>query len=269
MSPNAQTSGGDTLIQQIKNRKRGVTSSNVVLRKHHGIYKKLIILIVALFVFGYGIYKFDILHYFIISEVLISGTERFVNEKDLRAVAEKNSINQSIFVFSGKKLSIILSKNFLGAKAIEVEKRYPNRISVIVEERIPLAIVYHENEDYFLIDAEGYVLGLVDKNYLGLPKIKYEGDIKIGSFLDRELIPISVDILKFAEKDEIKVTSMSFYPKYAKVYVGNGIEVYLGYDKNAEQSLRTVSALIKKTVSEEKTIRRIDLRYDKVIVLYD
>ncbi|MBU0534939.1 MAG: FtsQ-type POTRA domain-containing protein [Patescibacteria group bacterium] len=269
MSPSAQTSGGDALIDQINSRKRGLKKPGVILRKHHGIYKKLIFLTLFVSALGYVVWKFNILSYFTISGVLISGTGRFVNEKDLRTLSEKDSLGQSIFVISEKSLSEVLSKNFLGAKLIEVEKRYPNKIRIIVEERVPLAIVYNENNNHFLIDSEGYVLGVVDKNYSGLAKIKYEGDIKVGSFLDKELTLISVDIVKFAERNGVKVTNMSFYAEYSKIYVGGGIEVYLGYDKNTEQSLKTVGALIKKSVAEKKTIRRIDLRYDKVIVLYD
>lgn len=269
MSPSAQTSGSDALIEQISSRKRGLKTTKVVLRQHRGIYKKLSILLVILSILGYAAYKFNIISYFKITEVLISGTVRFVNEKDLRTLAEKNTLGQSIFVVREKKLAEVLRRNFLGAKLIEVEKKYPDKIRVIVEERVPLAVIYDEKEEYFLIDSQGYVLGVVDKNYSGLPRIKYEGEIEVGGFLDKDLIPISVDIIKFAEKDEVKVTSMSFYPKYSKIYVGDGIEVYLGYDKNTEQSLKTVGALIKKTIAEKKTIRRIDLRYDKVIVLYD
>jgi cell division septal protein FtsQ len=268
ISPSAQISGSSNLIEQINNRKRGLQTSKVVFRKHHGIYRKIIILVVLLSGLGYLVYRFNILSYFKISEVSITGTARYVNEKDLRTLAEKDSLGQSIFILSDKKLAEILSKNFLGAKLIDVEKKYPNKILVLVQERVPLAIVYNSKGEYFLIDQEGYVLGVVDKDYLGLPKIQYEGDVKVGGFLAKNLISTSIDILNFAEKDEVKVSSISFYPNYSKIYVG-GVEVYLGDDKNVEQSLRTVGAFIKKTAAENKTIRRIDLRYDKVIVLYD
>jgi cell division septal protein FtsQ len=269
ISPSAQVSGSDVLIDQINKRKRGLNSTRVVFRKHRGIYKKLILFALVFTAFCYATYRFNILSYFKISEVLISGTVKFVNEKDLRTLAEKGSFGKSIFIINTKSISEVLSSNFLGARLIEVEKKYPNKIRIIVEERIPLAVVYNGNDEYYLVDQEGYVLGEVDKNYADLTRIKYEGEVKVGSFLDKDLIPISMDIIKFSEKDEVKVTSISFYPNYSKIYVGDSIEVYLGYDKNIEQSLKTVGALIKKTIAEKKTIRRIDLRYDKVIVLYD
>jgi len=269
ISPNAQTSGSDMLLKSIGRKKRGFKTSRIVFRYHHGIAKKVILLVLVLGMVGYLSYKFKVFDYFKITNVKILGATKFVNEKDIKTLAEKNSLGQSIFVLNTDNLSKVLKKNFLGSKNIEVEKKYPNKIKIIVEERMPIAVVYNEKNEYFLIDTDGYVLGVVDKSYFNLPRIKYEGDITVGSFLEKDIIPVSIEILKFADKEELKVSSISFYPKYIKLYVGSGTEVYIGYDKDREQSLKTIGALIKKLNVEGKIVKKIDLRYDKVIVLYD
>ena len=51
-----------------------------------------------------------------------------------------------------------------------------------VEERIPLAIAYNDDNEGFYIDSEGFVLGVVDSNVFDLPKIKYEGPIWLVLF---------------------------------------------------------------------------------------
>lgn len=269
VSPNAQVSGSEMLLKSINRKRRSFKNPKIMLRTHHGIAKKIFISVVLLGFLGFIIYKFNILEYFKVSSIEISGATRFVNEKDTKTLTEKNSLGQSIFILSTNNLSTILKKNFLGAKNIEIEKKYPNKLKIIIEERVPVAVLYDDKENFYLIDSEGYVLGVVEKSYSGLPKIKYEGEIYVGSFLDKDIIPVSVEILEFADKEEVKISSMSFYPKYTKMYVGSGTEVYIGYDKDREQSIKTIGALIKKLNAEGKIVKKIDLRYDKVIVLYD
>ncbi|MFZ2664334.1 MAG: FtsQ-type POTRA domain-containing protein [Patescibacteria group bacterium] len=268
VSPNAQTSGSDLLLKRINKKRRTFRNPKVVLRTHHGLAKKIFISCVLVGAIGFVVFRFNVLEYFKINLFEISGASRFVNEKDVKTLVEKNSLDQSIFIVNTENLEDILKKNFLGAKNIEIEKKYPNKLKVIVEERVPIAILYNDEKTYYLIDSDGYVLGVVDKSYSGLPKIKYEDDIAVGNFLDKDIIPVSVEILKYAEKEEVKISSMSFYPKYTKIYVGS-TEVYIGYDKDREKSLETVGALIKNLNAEGKIVKKIDLRYDKVIVLYD
>jgi hypothetical protein len=122
---------------------------------------------------------------------------------------------------------------------------------------------------FFLIDADGYVLGEVDKTLSGLPVVRYESPVKVGSFVEKEMVPITVELLKLSEKDDLKVSSISFYPKYTKIFVLGGVEVLISNSKNRENSMNVVTSLLRKTGPEGKKMSKIDLRYDKVIVSYE
>jgi cell division septal protein FtsQ len=264
-----QTKESQILLRKIKNRKRRVINKRVVLRKKHGIFKKIGILIVLLGILSYLVYRFDLLNYFDVSFVNVSGTGNFVSTDDVKAIVERNVIGQSVFIVDEDKISEIISKSFLGAKEVTVQRRYPNSIEVIIEERVPLAIAYNNGNENFLIDSEGYVLGVVEEGFSDLPKIMYEGSIVVGTFLEKEIIPVSIEILKFAEKENLKIDSMIFYPKHVRMILGNDVEVFLSYDNYNEKSLRTVIALLNSPNEGDKILKKIDLRYDKVIVLYD
>jgi cell division septal protein FtsQ len=264
-----QTKESEILLRKINKRKRKNINSRVIFRKKSGVFKKLGILIILLGVLSYLVYRFDLLNYFNISFVNVSGAEYFVSSEDVKAIVERNSIGQSIFTIDEEKIADVLKKSFLGAKTIIVNRKFPNSLEIIIEERIPLAIAYNDRTENFLIDSEGYVLGAVEDDFFDLPKIKYEGSIVIGTFLDKDIVPLSIEILQFAEKEELKISSMSFYPKHVKIFVGNNVEVFIGYDKANEKSLRTIEALLKSPQEENKMLKKIDLRYDKVIVLYE
>jgi len=264
-----QTKESQVLLRNIKNRKRGVVSPRVVFRKKHGIVKKIIFLILLLGLVTFLFFKFDVPSYFKVSHINIAGVGSFVNSEDVKNLVERNIKDQYIFSVKEKEISDILLKSFMGAKSVSVKRNYPNSVDVFVEERVPLAVVYNNDEEYFLLDSEGYVLGVVTDAFSELPKIKYEGSIVIGTFLEKEIIPVSIEILKFAEKEELKISSMSFYPNHAKLYVDKGAEVFIGYNEDYNEAVKTVKALVVAPRKDGKMLKKIDLRYDKLIVLYD
>lgn len=257
------------LLKNINERKRRVINSRLVLRKKHGVFLKILFLLIFLGAFGYLFFKFDVPGYFKITNVSIIGTERFVSTEDVKNIVDRNAFGKYIFSLEEQELSEVISKSFLGAKNVFVKKDYPNSLNIFIEERVPVAFVFNNKDEFYLIDADGYVLGMVTDGLQELPRINYEGSVVVGTFLDKDIIPISIEILKFADREDLKISSMSFTPNYAKLYLNIGPEVFMGYVKDIEKSLRTIKALVSSSKNNEEVIKKIDLRYDKVIVLYD
>jgi len=264
-----QKSESQLLLKKIESRKRGARSTRVVFRKKHGIIKKVLLLVFAFGLCIFLLLKFNIPDHFKISTITVTGSQGFVNADDVKNLVEKNSIGKYIFFVKEDEISNILLRNFLGAKKIYVKKDYPNSLNVFIEERIPTAVIYDNEGNYFLIDSEGYVLGLIEEGFSNLPEIRYEGPVVVGSFLEKDIVPISLDIIKFADRENLKIYDMRFYSDYVRLYISGDIEVYMGYGKDHDISFRTIKSLLRKSADEGRTIEKIDLRYDKVIVLYD
>jgi cell division septal protein FtsQ len=220
---------------------------------------------------SYGVYYIVFISsFFKIAHINITGTKSFVNLVDITEVAKENVSGLSIFRVDSGEAEKKLLEAFQGAKDIKVGKRYPSTISVKVFERSPVALVHNSNsEEYFLVDEDGYILGIIDRNRTNLPEIKYEGEIKVGTFVDKRMVPLYMELVNALNEEKLRVSSMSFYPKYALVYINDGIETYISNDRDKTESIRTASALIKQLLLEGKKIEKIDLRYDKVIVSYE
>lgn len=255
------------LLKNINERKRRVINSRLVLRKKHGVFLKILFLLIFLCALGYLFFKFDVLDYFKIAKVSITGTERFVSTEDVKNIVDRNAFGKYIFSVEEQELSEVISKSFLGAKNVYVKKDYPNSLNILIEERVAVAFVFNNKNEFYLIDDDGYVLGMVTDDLQELPRINYEGSVVVGTFLDKDIIPISIEILKFADREDLKISSMSFTPNYAKLYLNTGPEVFMGYSKDIEKSLRIIKALVSGSKNNEEIIKKIDLRYDKVIVL--
>jgi len=203
-----------------------------------------------------------------IKHIKISGTREFVNPTDVKLIAESNAKGQNIFKFDKNSLAEKLEGNLLGAKIYHVKKVFPSTLEIAVQERTPIAILYKDNNEQFFVDDDGYVLGYTDPGNRDLPKIKYDKEIKVGLFIDKNLVPIYLELTKLFTEREVKVSSMSFAPKHVNLYLEDGPEILVGNEKNKSEALKTVVALMKKADLEDKEVRRIDLRYDKVIVLF-
>ena len=205
---------------------------------------------------------------FAITDISIQGAQTYVNSHDLEALVQNKAYGTNILLLDTSKLSKNLAQTFLGAKKIQIKRALPNKLAVVVTERAPMAVIYNDN-DYYIIDDEGYVLGVSDKNALALPKIRFEGDVKVGYFINSNLVPVYLELMSALSDQNVKASSVSFYPNYVQLYLDTSTQVLLSGTKNVEESVGTFADLYKQLGLEGKTVKKIDLRYDKVIVSYE
>ncbi len=249
-------------------RKRKITKVKYLTRKYIPRIVFAIKALVVVFTVGGISYLILFSPFFSIKYINVSGTREFVNPTDIKLIAESNAKGKNILKFDKKSLVEKLESNLLGAKIYHIKKSFPSTLNITVQERTPIAIIYRNADEYFFVDEDGYVLGYTDPGNQELPKIKYDKDIKIGLFIDKNLVPIYLELTKLFVEEEVRVSSMSFSPKHVHLYLEDGPEVLIGNDKNKSEALKTVAALIKESEVEDKEVRRIDIRYDKVIVLF-
>jgi len=254
--------------KKVKRKRKKVSRFKYTARRYLKIFISLlkILLIAGLCAAAGYLILFSSL--FRIENIIVEGTREYVNPHDVTLLAENNIKGENIFKFEKESLVEKLESNLLGAKRYEIKKEYPGTIRIVVFERVPIAMIYKDMDEFYLIDDDGYVLGYADVQKQDLPKIHYEREIKIGLFIDKSLVPIYLELTELFLKEDIEVSSMSFSPKHVNLYLENGATVLLGNEKNKADALKAVSALIKESELEDKEIRRIDFRYDKVIVLF-
>ena len=230
----------------------------------------LIFIAITLGLMGGLYYIFGISDFFKISNIEIIGAKSFVNHRDIKEVLQTKLYGKNILTIDVNASEKALSNTFLGAKNITLERKFPNRIDIIVNERVPLALIYNSNSpNVFMIDEDGYALGIVDENTTNLAKIRYEGDIKVGMFINKTLIPVYLELTKVLSKEEIKATSMSFYPRHVELFLNTGVKALLSSEKSITNSIGVLVSMLRQISLEGRQPRNIDLRYDKVIVSYD
>ncbi len=258
-------------IQPLKKRKKVNLSPlkpNVLVRRHRGnlflVFKLLLVLILMCGI-CYVVFFSDILR---ISTVKVSSNLEFISGLDLDTVAKAGSVNKNILLFNTGNLEKNLENTFLAAKSISVKKEFPGSLVIYVVERKPLALIL-KNGELFMIDEEGFVLGLVEEKFSELPKIDYTGEVSVGHFIDKNTVPLYLELVTNLNDEKLKASSISISEKYATLYLENGTKVLIGNKKDKAMALKTVASLLSKLSDGVKKVAKIDLRYDKVIVSYD
>ena len=208
--------------------------------------------------------------FFNISNIEASGAKTFVNETDLKELVKTRSYGKKILFFNSSSLEKLAGETFQGVQDIKISKKLPRTLVIYVTERIPIAIVYNENSpNQFLVDENGYVLGLIAPGTSNLPKILYDGDIEVGYFLDTKAVSVYFELLKALDKEEVAVSSASIQPDHLLVYLKSPLEVLVDVKKDVYESAHTLSQLIRQLAAQGKTPKRVDLRFNKVVVSYN
>ncbi len=239
----------------------------VISRKANPIVSIIIKIILTVGFIG-GIYYLIFRSGFLtVKKVEVSGDIQFTKISDVKVLAESNILGRNILFLNESSITSMIKTNFLVVKQIDFKKRFPGFVSIYIKDRIPLALVHGKTDDnYYMIDDEGFIIGVVDKNFSLLPMVNYSGDVLIGHFIDRTVVPVYLEIIDNLKRENLSVSSMSINDKYSNMFLNNGPEVLLANNKDKASAFRIITTLINKFKDGEKILRKIDLRYGKVIV---
>ena len=269
-----------TLIYyQDKSRKKARTKIYVHVNKEkraRAVFSVLKLLFLFLLggsvVFGYVKYK-----PFRVTRVDVLGEGRFVNLEDVRKIAETNVLGKDIIVVNTAGVVEAIAHNYLAAKSVKVTKSYPRTIQVTVTERVPIALLLakdasllaKESTSYYFVDAEGFVLGPADKTTTNLPIISYGQKVYVGKFLEENAISYYFELLHALDENSILVSTISAFPKYVQFYTGDSVEALFTVAQSPKSQAKILARMLESFKTEGKKPRKIDLRFDKVIVEFN
>lgn len=250
--------------------RKKIERKSTLKRKFIKLLNSLIVLSAIFGFIGIIYYFFNVSDLLRISDIEIIGTKNFVNYRDLKEVLQTKMYGKNILTVNVEDSQKALLDTFQGARKIKIEKKFPKKIKVLVVERVPLALIYNgQSQNFFMIDEDGYVLGIVDENSTNLARIRYEGDIRVGMFINKTLVPFYLELTKVLLNEEVKVSSMSFYSNYVELYLDTEIRTLISSEKNISNSIKVLLVILKQIALEGRRPNVVDLRYAKVIVSYD
>ncbi|UER67489.1 FtsQ-type POTRA domain-containing protein [Borrelia sp. BU AG58] len=169
-------------------------------------------------------------------------------------------------------------KKDLRVKNVKVELKFPNKISINIEKRIPVVVAY-ENIDgvfvYYFIDSDGVVLEKRKDLIYDLPIISglRLNDNEVGDFLEDRMVSVvkKLDYIKINHNtlynlvSEINFLKLNFYDYKITLYMKNIYnEILITADMSLIGSINRVLVISNLLKGSSDTI---DLRSGDIILL--
>lgn len=262
------------------------------LRKHHRIKRKKSIfqnrfswLILLILIISGIIFYFTILgSIFQIKEIKISGNQK-IFIKDLQDLVEKK-VEQKILFFNSKSIFLInldeieneILEKFPQITEIKSERKFPDKLSFIIEERKPVAIFCFE-ENYFFIDKEGIIFEeIAEAQSL---QFNQEGELEIKKLiLDKtpDLGEKVVDPKKISQILEIesKLKNLKILIKEVSIISNQrlnvktleGWEIYFNPKGDLNWQITELGIILERHIPLERRgeLQYIDLRFSKIFI---
>lgn len=185
----------------------------------------------------------------------------------------KSLENQIIFFANESKLKndLILENPLI--ERIDVKKKLPNTIILIPYFSTPIAQI-EVNNGFFHLSKNGRILKkTIDKiNFFPLitfyQKFNYQS-YQAGNYLKYSEIIYSLKAIEkikslgFNNIKEIKINNHNLI-----IFQVDNREIYLNAEKDIKQMLYELETIIKKLKQEKKDFRKLDLRFNKPIIVF-
>lgn len=205
-----------------------------------------------------------------IKSVEISGAERFVSQKDVQKIVEEKALGKNIVLFNIEDLQKVVANNFLASKSVAIQKVLPSRLKITIVERVPIALILpKDSKDFLFVDTQGFILGLADKSAINLPVINYSQPVEVGKFVEASAVKYYFDLIKALDEDNVAVSTISSYPRYTEFFTGGQTQVLFSNNQNPKPQVKIFAKMLEAFKAEGKLLKKIDLRFDKVIVEFN
>ncbi len=201
--------------------------------------------------------KFLNLDYFKIKKINVSGNAKIFNEE--LTLFTKKIYNKNKYKIDFNKIEKELNKDLRIEKALILDEGV-NEITVLVNERKPSFYVAINNKIY-LMDKNGNIFGYYkESNKEGLPILV------LGDKNNNEKI---LDLLSILEETTLKnIVSQLYFVDDNKIemYLSDGTKIITNNDVTKDKY--DVVEVLYSSLSSEKKIEYIDLRFENYIIKY-
>lgn len=227
--------------------------------KFTAVFASLIFFFLALIYYLYTFFKIDNVN--IISE-----------DKDYRFKGVELVQNKNLVLLNTKKLSISLEELNPSTTKVEINKRFPNSVSIKYEFKEPIAYL-KTNDGYFYLSENSKILyktkqlqqagSVVEMLYY--QSFDYVTN-PVGSSLDFLDINYSLSFLRKVKELGFEAKSIDIdSPSMIRLNL-NDATVIITVEKDIDSQLNNLERIIKQFKVEGNSFSLLDLRFDKPII---
>lgn len=211
---------------------------------------------------------------FQIKEIKISGSQK-VQTKELQDLIQREISNTALF-FSSKsifladflKIKVKTLEEFPQIAQINLKRELPDTLTVVVEERKPIA-VFNQEDLYFFIDKEGIIFEntAAEGELLKIKKAVQDKELKLGSRVLQKEFLLSILEAESKLENDLKIPIeeiLAVIPdERINIKTSEGWEIYFNAKGDKGWQFTKLSEVLEKEIPLEKrgNLQYIDLRF--------
>lgn len=229
-------------------------------------FKRVLIVLLVLAALAGGYYLVFKSDFLIIKKVecFVRDKTSLADEKRWCETAERLLLGKRIFLSNQQAIASEVYRKFLPIGKVIVEKKYPQTVVAIINERKPVAKVANPGGAFYLIDDEGVVFAQADSGGSSLSEVLLDlgEEVSLGSI-------VSSDILELILLEDPKILQIKYVRATSVELKSDEVPLILfSRQKEVSEQIRSLQTVWQKYKIEGKALKKIDLRFDKPVVEY-
>jgi len=188
---------------------------------------------------------------------------------NLWAELVNETLGKNILFLSPAKISAWVEENHPEFFQVQASKQLPHELLFEIKARRAVVAIDKEEGDFYLVDKDGVILEKAEHS-ADLPLVLIIDDISqgVGEKIQTEVILKQIQIL---HQSQLRLLE----PKSARVVSERTIEAWFKGDlqvsfstqKEAKEQLDSLQFILERTKIEGEKPKRIDLRFDKPVIV--
>jgi cell division septal protein FtsQ len=191
------------------------------------------------------------------------------------------TLGKNIFLLSSQVVEEGMKTSFPDIDKVRINKVFPGELKLVVELRRPVAALglREDLEDFeeglatksadFFITDEKVVIFQKASSPLDFTVILVDNLelINVGQKIDQEQLKQSVSLVTLLSKLDLKPELVRVLGKEIQVSFKEGLEVVFSSEKEASIQVGSLQLILSRTKIEGKSLKRVDLRFDKPVIV--
>ncbi|GMR18949.1 MAG: hypothetical protein BMS9Abin34_071 [Patescibacteria group bacterium] len=191
--------------------------------------------------------------------------EEIADEALVRQRIMEEVLARSIFFLNPSAVEIKIKDIFPTIRSVQLEKKWPDRLTVAVAVRVPLAIVEDGSGSRFLIDGEGVLFREAGGEKLPVIKLADDFEGVVGLEIDKQGVAGYLDTLNLAAEKGLKPQAIYLRSTSIELRL-KGTVIWLDAEGDIPSQMDLLTELLKRYKLSGRTPKTVDLRFARPVV---
>lgn len=224
----------------------------------------LTMLMIALAILAYYLYS----QVFIVKSIRIDQPVEaypagIINQSEVEQYVQA-AHHQSLVTYPLDRLEQDLLTHFPAIAEVHIDKRWPDSLSITYLPRVAAVQVQTDNQSY-LLDRQGYVYA--QTSWSAIPQVQAANStINLGTTVEAQNLQLALKLSDGLRNGQYNLKHIILQPQYVEVELQDQPTILVASDKSADKALVIINDLLSYINQNHRSVKTIDLRYDRPIL---